>query len=577
MASRIPQDFIDQLLNRIDIVELIDSRVSLQKKGRNYSACCPFHSEKTASFTVSPEKQFYHCFGCGAHGTAIGFLMEYERLEFRDAIEELARHIGLELPRDTFTTVPAERSDQWRVLSLAADYFRQQLRRHPQRQRAVDYLRGRGLDGSSAKTFGIGYAPPGWDNLLSALHTASINSEQLVQAGLAISKENGGAYDRFRDRIIFPIRDRRGRVIGFGGRALDDSTPKYLNSPETTLFHKGRELYGLFEAQQQQRQLERLLVVEGYMDVIALAQQGIPYAIATLGTATTDEHLERIFRLTRDLVFCFDGDKAGRTAAWRALQTTLPQLRDGRQVGFLFLPEGEDPDSLIRQEGAAGFQQRLANMLTLSDYFFEQLSRQVNMNSVDGLARLTELAKPLLEIIPPGAYRDLMRERLEKTVKIPLRLTEPQPTKSAKTLNLAQVRRTLPRYAISLLLAHPRLAQQLGALDSYRQIDMPGLPLLLELIEILKTNPHLTTASLLERYRDSDTGTILARLAQAELLLDDELLDAEFFGTMEKIQHLYLDRYLYDKAARGELNAQERELLRRHSHQSTSCDERSSQ
>jgi DNA primase len=562
MVSRIPQDFIDHLLNRIDIVELIDSRVSLQKKGRNYSACCPFHAEKTPSFTVSPDKQFYHCFGCGAHGTAIGFLIDYERLEFRDAVEELARHAGLELPQDTFTPVTTQHSDDAELLTRAAAYYQQQLRSHPQRQRAVDYLRGRGLDGATAKTFGVGYAPPGWDNLLKALRSTSTHDEQMVQAGLAISKDNGGAYDRFRDRIIFPIRDRRGRVVGFGGRALDDSTPKYLNSPETPLFHKGRELYGLFEARQQQHQLERLLIVEGYMDVIALAQHGIPYAVATLGTATTDEHLERVFRLTRDLIFCFDGDKAGRTAAWRALQTTLPHLRDGRQVGFLFLPEGDDPDSLIRREGTAGFQQRIAAMRPLTEYFFDHLSTQVNIQSLEGLARLAELAKPLLETIAPGTYRDLMQKRLEGTVKVPLRLIE---TKPVKPLNSNQVRRTLPRYAISLLLAHPALALQVQEIDIYRQIEMPGLPFLLELIEMIQTHPHLTTASLLERYRDSETGPILERLAQAELLLDDELLGAEFFGTMQKIQHLYFDRHLYDKAARGELNAQELELLRQHS------------
>ena len=573
MASRIPQDFLDQLLNRIDIVELIDSRVSLRKNGRNYAACCPFHNEKTPSFTVSPEKQFYHCFGCGANGNAIGFLMDYERLEFRDAVEELARHAGLELPSEAgqFSDTPAH-TDEWRVLALAANFFSQQLRTHPQRQRAVDYLRSRGLDGTTAKTFGLGYAPPGWDSLLTALQQASISPALAVTAGLAISKDNGGTYDRFRDRIMFPIRDRRGRVIGFGGRALDDSTPKYLNSPETALFHKGRELYGLFEARQQQRQPEQLLIVEGYMDVIALAQHGVPYAVAMLGTATTSEHLERLFRVTRNLVFCFDGDNAGRTAAWRALQTTLPHLRDGRQVGYLFLPEGEDPDSLIRQEGSAKFQQRMANMLSLSDYFFQQLGTQLNMDSIDGRARLADLARPLLETIPPGTYRDLMRERLETVIKIPVRLAEPEPSKPARPVGLAQVRRTLPRYAISLLLARPALAQQLDAneLEIYRQIDMPGLPLLIELIEIFKENPHLTTASILERYRDSETGTILAKLAQAELLLDDALFEAEFFGNMEKIRRLYFDRYLYDKAARGELSTQERELLRRHSQQSLS-------
>ena len=574
MASRIPQDFLDQLLNRTDIVELIDSRVSLRKSGRNYSACCPFHNEKTPSFTVSPDKQFYHCFGCGAHGNAIGFLMEYECLEFRDAVEELARYGGLELPREAAINTPGPaQADQLHIMSLTTQYFQSQLRSHVQRQRAVDYLRKRGLDGAIAKTFGIGYAPPGWDNLIKALQAKGINAEQAISAGLAISKENGGWYDRFRDRIMFPIRDRRGRVIGFGGRALDDSTPKYLNSPETPLFRKGQELYGLFEARQQNKQLERLLVVEGYMDVIALAQHGISYAVATLGTATTGEHVERLFRVTRDLIFCFDGDQAGREAAWRALQTTLLHLRDGRQVSYLFLPDDEDPDSLVRQEGADAFQQRVAQALPLSDYFFQQLSGRVNLESVDGRARLADLALPLLETIPVSVYRDMMRARLEDFLKIPVRLSESKqspsaPSKTVRSLGLKQIKRTLPRYAITLLLAHPQLAQSLDDLQLYRAIEMPGLPLLLELIEICKTSPHLTTANIIERYRDTETGEVLAKLAQAELLLDDSFLEAEFIGTMEKIQRLYIDRYLFDKAARGELNTQERELLRRHNQQS---------
>lgn len=414
MAGRIPQEFFDQLLGRVDIVEIIHSRVPLRRAGHEFMACCPFHAEKTPSFSVSPRKQFYHCFGCGSHGNAIGFLMAYERLEFLDAVEELAHLAGLDLPEtttsDSASALPTKRLLEW--ISQADHFFRQQLREHPLRQRAVDYLRQRGLTGQIANTFGIGYAPPGWENLGKALNGAGANSADLIAAGLVSMDEQGRARDRFRDRIIFPIRDRRGRAIGFGGRALDgDTTPKYLNSPETSLFHKGSELYGLYEARTQNRQLPRLLVVEGYMDVVALAQHEISYAVATLGTATTAEHIDRLFRTADDLVFCFDGDRAGRAAAWRALTVALPFLRDGRQAGFLFLPDGEDPDSLVRAEGQAAFARRIQHSTPLADYLFDELRGQGDPNTLAGRARMAELARPLLEKLPEGHFRDFMQER----------------------------------------------------------------------------------------------------------------------------------------------------------------------
>jgi len=354
MAGRIPQSFIDEVLNRTDIVEVIDTRVPLKKAGREFKACCPFHTEKTPSFTVSQVKQFYHCFGCGEHGTAITFLMDYEHMEFVEAIEELARRAGLEVPRETGTTHSQTPSTllHYALLERVADYYQEQLRTHPQAGRAVEYLKQRGLTGEVAARFNIGFAPPGWENIAAALDADGTIHKQLLELGLTIERDTGGsAYDRFRDRIQFPIRDRRGRTIGFGGRVLDDSTPKYLNSPESPVFHKGQELYGLFEARKAVRKLERILVVEGYMDVVALAQFGINYAVATLGTATTHEHLERLFRTVPEVVFCFDGDRAGREAAWRALENTLPVLRDGREARFLFLPDEEDPGhSLLLQK-----------------------------------------------------------------------------------------------------------------------------------------------------------------------------------------------------------------------------------
>lgn len=568
MANRIPQHVLDDLLGRVDIVELIDRRVPLRKAGRNYTACCPFHNEKTPSFSVSPDKQFYHCFGCGAHGNAISFLMDYERLEFREAVTELAQQTGVNLPESVETAPAARHDDLYALLSEADRFFRRQLRQHPRRRTAIDYLRGRGLDGVTIRDFGVGYAPPGWDNLHRTLRQPGYSDQAMETAGLVIARDHGGVYDRFRERIVFPIRDRRGRTIGFGGRALDDTPPKYLNSPETPVFHKGRQLYGLHELQRHgNARPARLLIVEGYMDVLALAQHGIHYALATLGTATTGEHLERLFRLSEELVFCFDGDRAGRDAAWRALELILPLLRDGRRVGYLFLPEGEDPDSLVRQIGKEAFEQRIAASTPLSEYLLEHLIRQTDLDSVDGRARLVELARPLLEKIPVGAYRDLLRHQLEQRVQVPLELlsghfsqpTAPSPVTRSRT---PPHRRTQPRLAISLLLHQPALAHKVVQLDALKQLDVPGLPLFTELVECLRDNPHITLGALLERYRDTETGRVLAKLAQSDLDIDDELVEAEFMGVMETLRKLHLDRYWFDKAARGELDEDELHYLR---------------
>ena len=523
MAGRIPQEFVDQLLGRVDLVEIVNARVPLRRTGREFMACCPFHAEKTPSFTVSPRKQFYHCFGCGAHGTAIGFLMAYERLEFPDAVEDLARLVGLEVPKTGSGSSNASRPLlDW--LAQAGRFFRQQLREHPTRQRAVDYLRQRGLTGQIAASFGIGYAPPGWGNLSRALHEAGATVQDLIDAGLASRDEQGRPRDRFRDRIMFPIRDRRGRVIAFGGRALDgDTTPKYLNSPETPVFHKGAELYGLYEVRTHSQRLQRLLVVEGYMDVVALAQHDIPYAVATLGTATTPEHIERLFRTVSDLLFCFDGDRAGRAAAGRALEVALPFLRDGRQIGFLLLPEGEDPDTLIRREGRAAFERRQEQAVSLADYLFAELRAQADPNTLAGRARLAELARPLLEKLPEGHFRDLMVERLRQEAQLMhtrLRLS------AGGTVDLArhnlQLTRTPLRKAIALLLYRPELARAVMMDDLALRSGEPGVKLLAELIGGLRANPDLSIAALLERYRDTREGAILERLAQWRLETPEE-------------------------------------------------------
>ena len=420
MAGLIPQSFIDDLLNRTDIVDVVGSRIQLKKAGKNYTACCPFHKEKTPSFSVSPDKQFYYCFGCGAGGNALGFIMDHDQLDFPQAIEDMAKRAGMEVPREEGgrSNKPRQPTDSplYPLLTAAAEFYKQALKSHPQRKAAVEYLKGRGLSGEIARDFGMGFAPPGWDNLLKHLASDSLQQKAMIDAGLLIENaESGKRYDRFRDRIMFPIRDSRGRVIAFGGRVLGDEKPKYLNSPETPVFHKGQELYGLFEARKHNRDLDEIMVVEGYMDVIALAQQGLRNAVATLGTATSEEHLKRLFRVVPSVLFCFDGDAAGRNAAWRALEATLSSLQDGRRARFLFLPDGEDPDTLVRSEGTDAFRARInQHAQPLADYFFQQLSEEADPRSLEGKAHLMTLAAPLIDKIPGNNLRTLMRQRLSE-------------------------------------------------------------------------------------------------------------------------------------------------------------------
>lgn len=565
MAGRIPAEFIDELLARTDIVDLIHQRIPLRKAGRDYQACCPFHDEKTPSFTVSRDKQFYHCFGCGAHGTAIGFLMEYERQAFPDAVEWLAQEAGVEMPHsgESRHRGPDPRPC-YALTEQAATLFRQQLRHHPQ---AVAYLRRRGLSGEMAAAFGLGYAPPGWDFLLSRLGQEEGARAHLVQCGLAIAQEDRG-YDRFRDRLMFPIRDRRGRSIGFGGRLLGDGQPKYLNSPETPIFHKGRELYGLHEALQAQRAPERLLVVEGYLDVIALAQFGLRYAVATLGTATTAEQVRRLRPHASELVFCFDGDRAGREAAWKALHISLPQATGQPQIRFLFLPEGEDPDTLIRKEGAEAFEQRIRHARPLSEWLFARLREQADPSSLDGKAQFATLAAPLIARVPQGLFRDLLERRVAELTGVtsPRRAAAP-PRRPSPPL---QVQATTPlRLAIALLLQHPHLAALAAPLaDDWRQLDKPGIGLLGELLDLLAAYPDILPAALLERWRDRDPYPHLQRLAAPPLLahIPEDGLGAELTGALQRLNQearSARQETLFRRASPADWTEEEKEILRK--------------
>jgi DNA primase len=534
MAGRIPQSFIDELLARTDIVELIGGRVQLKRAGREWKACCPFHAEKTPSFWVSPEKQFYHCFGCGAHGTALGFLMEHDKLPFPDAVEELASRLGLEVPReDDGRAAPARPGDElYDLLAQASQFYRDCLR---ESARAKAYLTGRGILPETCVKFAVGYAPDSWDALLKRFGGSAERERMLADAGLIVprsGKGESGYYDRFRDRIMFPIRDARGRVIAFGGRIIDEGEPKYLNSPETPLFHKGRELYGLYEARLALRKIERLLVVEGYVDVARLVQAGIAYAVATLGTATTPEHLNRLFRVTSQIVFCFDGDHAGRAAAWRALENAVEQARDGRQLKFLFLPEGHDPDTLVGAEGPAAFEARVATAQPLSEFLVTQLAAQADLASVDGRARLAELARPLLARVPAGVYHELLLERLAQEVRMPAgRLAEllkarpeaRRPTRPARSVqrHASAGRHPLLTQAILLVLHHPSAARAVTDVPAFLQSDHKGFAVLLELLEMTRAEPELSTAQLIERWRDRPEGARLAELAAEESLVRD--------------------------------------------------------
>lgn len=575
MSGRIPKHFIDDLLTRVDIVDLIDSHVPLKKTGANYVARCPFHSEKTPSFSVNRSKQFFHCFGCGASGNAIGFLMDFSHLDFVEAVEDLATFAGVEVIREAIdfkgaTHKPENISDHYQLLEQVAAYYVKCLRTDEAGKKTVSYLKSRGVNDDCAKEFMLGYAPDEWQALANRF-----DQNQLIQAGLLIDKD-GRAYDRFRGRVMYPIRDKRGRIVGFGGRVLDDSLPKYLNSPETPVFQKGKEVYGLFELLRKASKPKRILIVEGYMDVIALAGSGIDYSVATLGTATSQAHLDLLFRFSSELVFCFDGDKAGRDAAWRAMEPAFGALKDGRQVRIMLLPQNHDPDSLVREEGAKGFTERVEQSQPLSDYFFSALSSDLKLDEMEGRSQLINKAKPYLERLPLSVFRDMMFARLNELTRSSLLDVSGNPARlNPKSIgNRPHERRllSLPRLIIALLVQHPELISRVEQKEIiWDGLEFSGIQLFRDILAVVLTTKPPNTAVLLEHYRNHPDEKIIKDLASLGLLTSGQNVEAkgvenEFSDALDRLliqaREACLDRLL-TKGKGSCLNQDEKELLRK--------------
>lgn len=597
MAGRIPQHFIDELLNRTDIVDLIDGYLPLKKAGANYKACCPFHGEKTPSFTVSPTKQFYHCFGCGVNGTAVSFLMEYDHMEFREAVEALASSAGLEIPQESKAFTPKNTQSQgidlYELMLSVENFYQVQLRQHSEKDSAIEYLKKRGLSGDTAKRFGLGFAPEGWTNLMDKLGDTAPSQKALLDTGMLTKNEKGRVYDRFRHRIMFPIHDHRGRVVGFGGRVLEQSdpqpgNPKYLNSPETPIFHKGAELYGLYAARAAIKEADGVLVVEGYMDVVALAHEGINNAVATLGTATSAMHLQRLFRHTPNITFSFDGDRAGRAAAWKALETCLPALQDGYQVSFLFLPDGEDPDTMVKKVGKEGFDKLISEAMPLPEFLLESLKQQADLNRLDGRAKFGKLAKPMLEKMQAGVLKTLVVERVAALTQVATTDLVPQvaapetdkatfkqdkdgwkksdskkekwvrdrngkwgkapPEQPPRPASLTPIRR-----AVSLLLQYPKFHEEFAVLAPILDTQVRGIGMVHELREAVEGLSTATTANLLERYRGQSFIGTLMLLANHQHNNIEELAEDEAVQLIRANNAKIIDEFNAAELARAEL------------------------
>ena len=575
MAGHIPRSFIDDLLARLDIVDIVDARVKLKKKGKNYGACCPFHNEKTPSFSVSQEKQFYHCFGCGVHGNAIDFIMEFERLDFVEAIEELASFLGLDVPREQrsgeISTAPRANSEQKRnlydLMGGISNFYRSQLKISANKP-AIDYLKNRGLSGEIVQKFCIGYVADEWDLVRKNFGQQKEAQDMLVTVGMLIENDKGNRYDRFRGRVMFPIRDRRGRVIGFGGRVLEDGTPKYLNSPETPIFHKGKELYGLYEVMQAYREPPQVLVVEGYMDVVALAQYGVDYSVASLGTSTTGDHVQMLFRQTNTVVCCYDGDRAGKEAAWRALENALEYLKTGNTLKFLFLPDGEDPDSYIREHGQAAFEQLVHNATPLSTYLFDNLIEihKLNLGTTEGKSALRAHASALISKIPDSYFQELLEKLLDERTGFDNQLRRARVhTKNSTPQPHKELKRTPMREVIALLIQNPSYADMVPDLSSVKGLQLPGLSLFVEVLDICRVNPHISTGQLLEHWRENKHEALLSRLASWEIPLDEDNQEDIFLDSLDNILAQCVEKQIENLQAKARsvgLSAEEkRELL----------------
>ncbi len=584
MSGLIPQHFINDLIARIDIVEVIGKRIEIKKAGKEFKAICPFHDDSNPSLTISSAKGFYHCFSCGAHGTALGFLMDYEHLGFVEAIESLSSDLGIDIPYEKNSKPPKRNNDLFVFMDKIQEHYQNNLKNN---KKAIDYLKKRGINGKTAKRFNIGYAPHGWQNILDHFGQSNSEIKQLLSLGLIIKKDNNEHYDRFRNRIIFPIRDNRGRFIGFGGRILNQDQPKYLNSPETPLFHKGKELYGLYECQQAIRNIKKIVVVEGYMDVIGLAQHGVNYAVASMGTATTADHFTRLFRLTDFICFCFDGDQAGLDAAWRALENALPHIREGRQIKFVFLPNGEDPDSYIRNNSAADFEKQLKAGADLSDFLIDKIAQNIDIKSIDGKARLAEKAKPLISQIPKGIFKELIIEKLSEFIglspkKLKILITQNAKRNSIKFRNnkvtynkTAQKKNkespSIIKKAITLVLNYPEIVKNIDDFSTNDQ-NKPGTEILKKLIDTIKEESKINTAGLIERWRDDKEGKYLGQLAITELPENTEF-DAltelkNCFLLLEKIYYKERINILIDKQSKNELSTKEKNELGKLIHKS---------
>ncbi|SEM61152.1 DNA primase [Halomonas caseinilytica] len=598
MAGQIPQRFIDDLLARTDVVEIVGERVKLKKTGRNHSGLCPFHQEKSPSFTVSADKQFYHCFGCGAHGNALRFLMEYDRLRFPEAVEQLAARLGLEVPREgdddpRQQVRERKRKEGVNLLELAASFFRERLKM-PEGEAARAYLDKRGLSPEVVRDFGIGFAPAEWEAMRRHLGERGISEAVQIEYGLLVHREDSGrTYDRFRDRVMFPIRDIRGRTVAFGGRVLGDAKPKYLNSPETPVFHKGRELYGLYEARQANARLDRLVIVEGYMDVVALAQFGIRNAVATLGTATTEDHLSRLFRVVDEVVFCFDGDQAGRQAADRALRTALPMMIDGRQARFLFLPEGEDPDTLVRREGAKAFEDRVTCASPLSEFLFEQASQGRDLARIEDRERYASQVLEAIGVLPEGVLKSLLLTELSRRTGVdqssfeslmkhhgeaeseahaPAVETGAPPTVEAPAGSESPAKDGalgLMARALQLLVHEPGLVERLPESDDWCAHEGEDARLCREVVRLLKAGRYRSAQVLLAHFHGTPEGERLAELARREPLVPKGVRGAELDNWVAYFQRHHRKRSpqeeydtLLARSRAGEhLSQQERQRL----------------